>query len=152
MCLQDMRDLLYVEDQQKMERQSKPIQGKCPPINITNVLPGTTVGGPSSSAGSSSKTLTNFKIPGPLDESVQEYCNWLGSRVTRMDLKLEYQKICDITLEEGLDLELVYEAQDATLYEQKGIKMGAARRFVYQHVEMTPCTTLSTTHCLNTPV
>ncbi|KAK8093089.1 uncharacterized protein PG998_014490 [Apiospora kogelbergensis] len=111
---QDMRDLLYVEDQQKMERQSKPIQGKCPPINITNVLPGTTVGGPSSSAGSSSKTLTNFKIPGPLDESVQEYCNWLGSRVTRMDLKLEYQKICDITLEEGLDLELVYEAQDAT--------------------------------------
>ncbi|KAK8120309.1 hypothetical protein PG999_004429 [Apiospora kogelbergensis] len=135
---QDVRDMLYLEDQQKTERQSKPTQGQYPPITITNVLPGTTVGG-SASSGSphaslaepgSAKPRTNLNIPGPLDDAVQEYCNWLGSRVTRVDLKLEYQKICDITLEECLDLQLVYEAQDATLYEQRGIKMGAARRFV----------------------
>ncbi|KAK7937487.1 uncharacterized protein PG986_014355 [Apiospora aurea] len=136
---QDVRDMLYLEDQQKMERQSKPTQGQYPPITITNVIPGTTVGGSASSGSShasslaelgSAKPRTNLNMPGLLDDAVQEYCNWLGSRVARVDLKLEYQKICDITLKEGLDLELVYEAQDATLYEQKGIKMGAARRFV----------------------
>ena len=136
---QDVRDMLYLEDQQKTERQSKPTQGQYPAITITNVLPGTTVGGSVLSGSShasplaelgSAKPRTSLNISGPLDDSVQKYCNWLGSRVTRVDLKLEYQKICDITLEEGLDLELVYEAQDATLYEQRGIKMGAARRFV----------------------
>ncbi|KAK8002384.1 DNA polymerase family B [Apiospora arundinis] len=135
----DVCDMLYLEDQQKLERQSKPTQGKYPPITITNVLPGTTVGGSASSGSSytsalaelgSAKPRTNLHIPDPLDDAIQAYCNWHGSRVTRVDLKLEYQKICDITLEEGLGLELVYEAQDATLYEQKGIKMGAARRFV----------------------
>lgn len=31
---------------------------------------------------------------------------------------------------EGLDLELVYEGQDAEFYIKKGVKSGVARRFV----------------------
>jgi len=33
-------------------------------------------------------------------------------------------------LAEGLDLELVYEGQDADFYIKKGVKSGVARRFV----------------------
>jgi hypothetical protein len=35
-----------------------------------------------------------------------------------------------ITLDEGLDLELVYEDQNADLYIRKGVKTGVARRSV----------------------
>jgi hypothetical protein len=45
-------------------------------------------------------------------------------------LKMEYQKIYHITLDEGLDLELTYEGANAQLYIDKGIKSGIAQRFV----------------------
>ena len=43
---------------------------------------------------------------------------------------MEYQKACDLTLAEGLDLELVYEDQNAEFFITKGVKSGVARRFV----------------------
>ncbi len=43
---------------------------------------------------------------------------------------MEYQNACNLTLAEGLDLELVYEDQDAEFYVAKGVKSGVARRFV----------------------
>ncbi|KAB5515382.1 hypothetical protein GE09DRAFT_979784, partial [Coniochaeta sp. 2T2.1] len=45
-------------------------------------------------------------------------------------LKMEYQKACAITLDEGLDLELVHGDEDADIYIRKGVKTGVARRFI----------------------
>jgi len=36
---------------------------------------------------------------------------------------MEYQKACDFTLAEGLDLEFVYEDQNAEFYIKKGVKL-----------------------------
>lgn len=43
---------------------------------------------------------------------------------------MEYQKARDLTLAEGLDLELVWEDQHVEFFIQKGVKSGVARRFV----------------------
>jgi hypothetical protein len=39
---------------------------------------------------------------------------------------MEYQKVYQLTLAEGLDLELIYEEQNAQVYIDKGIKIGIA--------------------------
>jgi hypothetical protein len=62
--------------------------------------------------------------------AVRRYGAWQSSQVSDRALKLEYQKACAITLDEGLDLELVHEDQNADLYIRKGVKPGVARRFV----------------------
>lgn len=41
--------------------------------------------------------------------AVRTYSIWQSSQVSDRALKIEYQKACAITLDEGLDLELVYE-------------------------------------------
>ena len=43
---------------------------------------------------------------------------------------MEYKKACDLTLANGLDLELVYEDQDAEFYVKKGVKCSVAQRFI----------------------
>lgn len=135
----DIRQQLYAEDQQYLEGQNRASRGKYSPIHITNVLPGSYGQGSSITSGPTTQlppglgpagASTNLGIRGPLDEAVQRYCSWLSSKVTREALKTEYRKVCDITLDEGLDLELVYEAQDPVFYIDKGIKIGVARRFV----------------------
>jgi hypothetical protein len=45
-------------------------------------------------------------------------------------LQVEYQKARDATLRDGLDLEQVFEDQDADFFIQSGVKRGVARRFV----------------------
>jgi hypothetical protein len=135
----DVRQQLYAEDQQYLESQSRASRGKFTPIHITNVLPSSHGQGSNVSSGpttplphglGSAPVSVNLGIPGPLDEAFQHYCSWLSSKVTREVLKREYQKVCHITLDEGLDLDLVYEAQDPTFYIDKGIKIGVARRFI----------------------
>ena len=77
-----------------------------------------------------SKPSSPLEIPGQLDIAVKKYSEWQCSRVTNKSLKIEYQKAYNITLAEGLDLELVYEEQNAQFYIDKGIKSGIAQRFV----------------------
>jgi hypothetical protein len=45
-------------------------------------------------------------------------------------LKMDFQKACDITLNDGLDLEQVYQDQDIDFYIRNGIKRGVTRSFV----------------------
>ena len=59
------------------------------------------------------KPSSPFGIPGQLDIAVKKYSEWQCSHVTNKSLKMEYQKVYHITLAEGLDLELVYEQQNA---------------------------------------
>ena len=61
---------------------------------------------------------------------MKRYSDWQCSQVSHKLLKMEYQKACNVTLAEGLDLELVYEDQNAEFYIKKGVKSGVARRFV----------------------
>lgn len=59
-----------------------------------------------------------------------QYCDWQCSNVGDTDLKLEFQKARDLTLAEGLDLELLYEDHEHQFLVEKGVKRGIARRFV----------------------
>lgn len=69
-------------------------------------------------------------LPGPRDKAVEAYSNWQQSKVVDQTLKLEYQKACTATLQDGLDLEQVFEDQAVDFYIQSGVKQGVARRFV----------------------
>ena len=127
----DIREQLYAEEQQDVERQRKrraSTIASLPPINITNVLPSQT---PTSSIEMvPSKPSSPLEILGQLDVAVRKYSEWQCSRVINKSLKMEYQKVYQMTLAEGLDLELIYEEQNAQFYIDKGIKIGIAQRFV----------------------
>jgi hypothetical protein len=132
-----IREQLYAEEQQDGERQRKrkaSSMAGCAPINITNVLPhqAATVYPAELTAASTvpPRPPTPLRIPEPLDMAVKMYSDWQCSRFTHRSLKMEYQKACDLTLAEGLDLELVYEDQNAEFFINKGVKAGVARRFV----------------------
>jgi hypothetical protein len=72
----------------------------------------------------------SLNIPGPRDVAVVAYSEWQRSNVVHKAQKVEYQKACDATLQDMLDLEQVYEDQDVDSYIQNGVKRGVARRFV----------------------
>lgn len=58
------------------------------------------------------------------------YSEWQQSNVVDEALKTEFQKACDVALDDGLDLEQVYEDQDPGFFIPSGVKKGVARRFV----------------------
>ncbi|KIW36579.1 uncharacterized protein PV06_11224 [Exophiala oligosperma] len=70
-------------------------------------------------------------IAGHHDVNLQDYCDWLKSRVKNESYKHEYQKAADFLLEKAFDLDLVYEDQNpGFLVEQGEIEEGITRRFV----------------------
>ncbi|CAG8122535.1 unnamed protein product [Penicillium nalgiovense] len=113
-----VRDELYREEQDRLGRDKH--KGShitraglaYPPINI-NV--------------SSSYPL---EIPGLRDIAVKEYGEWQVSNVKNDSLKSAFREVCDMILENGLDLDQVYRDQDPHFFIKKGIKIGIARRFV----------------------
>jgi hypothetical protein len=137
-----IRDELYREEQERHERQGKdkrkagPIVGSgvpYPPCNIINVLP------PQSAQGLDVSTpkaevepvsMSSLHIPGPRDVAVKEYGEWQMSNVENDTLKSAFRQVCDVMLDNGLDLEQVYKDQDPKFFIEKGIKIGIARRFV----------------------
>jgi hypothetical protein len=74
--------------------------------------------------------MSLLEIPRPRDEAVKEYGEWQASNVTDDTLKAAFRQVCDVMLENGLDLEQVYKDRDPGFFIGKGIKMGIARRFV----------------------
>lgn len=134
-----IRKQLYAEEQQDVKRQRKrraSSRNSYSPINITNVLPPQASTQSSSVATSASTeivpptTTAYLEIQGPLDVAVKRYTEWQCSRVAHEGLKIEYHKACALTLADELDLELVFEDQNAEFYIKKGVKNGIARRFV----------------------
>jgi hypothetical protein len=61
---------------------------------------------------------------------VVAYSEWQQSNVIDEAQRVGYQKACDATLQDMLDLEQVFVDQDVEFYTQKGVKRGVARRFV----------------------
>jgi hypothetical protein len=68
----------------------------------------------------------------PIDKSLHRYCEWLCARVTDPGWKSGYRDACRIALEEGLDLERLFSAQDlkAKSLVERGVKRGMAIQFV----------------------
>jgi hypothetical protein len=139
---EDIRDELYAEEHQRLEKRQAASTKSPPsmaPINITNVLPGNSpqasvpasyAGAPPSMQLPDSLPADPLDIPGLRDTAVREYSEWQQSRVGDKLLKDEFQKACDAILMEGLDLELVHEDQDTEYLVRNGVKRGIARRFV----------------------
>lgn len=138
-----VRDELYREEQERHERLGKdkrkggPVVGNgvpYPPCNIINVLPpqpaaqGLDVS--TSKAAIEPMSTSSLDIPGPRDVAVKEYGEWQMSNVENDTLKSAFRQVCDVMLDNGLDLEQVYKDQDPKFFVEKGIKIGIARRFV----------------------
>ncbi|KAK0738227.1 hypothetical protein B0T18DRAFT_441031 [Schizothecium vesticola] len=108
-----IRELIYAKEQQDSERRKKKRQA-----SLSDGLP--------------LIRITNLDIPAPIDKSLHRYCKWLCARVTDPVRKNGYQDACRIALEEGLDLERLYNAQDveARSLAERGVKRGIAIQFV----------------------
>lgn len=72
----------------------------------------------------------NVVIPGSREAAVREYCKWLESRATDEAYKADFRKICQVTLENHLDLKLILEDPHSGFFVQRGIQIGTARRFL----------------------
>ncbi|KAM0346535.1 hypothetical protein ACHAO7_012046 [Fusarium culmorum] len=136
----DVRDLLYAEEEQSIQRKRKRRSSSTDarPVNITNVIPTRAghssddhdVRTPSGSVEGSPYALKYLGIPGMRDVNVNKYCIWHCSKNANTVWKMEYKKACDLTLDEGLDLEQIRLDQDAQFFVDKGVKKGIAKRWV----------------------
>jgi hypothetical protein len=137
---ENIREQLYAEEDQRRDRQAaggSVSRANLPPITITNVLPPHSGQSPpimsTPSVPSSMERAPrprSLDIPGPRDLAVAAYSRWQQSNVADEAQKMEYQKACDLTLLEMLDLEQLHEDQDYDFFIQNGVKRGVARRYV----------------------
>jgi len=79
---------------------------------------------------STSAEVTRLNVPGLRDVVVRNYSKWQQSNVDDEEIKLEFQKACDVTLADDLDLEQLHEDKDFDFFIGKGVKRGIAQRFV----------------------
>jgi len=129
------RKQLDAEQKQELGHQQKrkvACQVAAPPVHITNVLPAQPPAPDQPPSAATFRAYPHVDIPGRPDEAVKMYNDWQCSRFTSHVYKFEQQKVCDITLAECLDLEQVHGDQEIfyRFYRKKGVKRGAARRFV----------------------
>lgn len=97
--------------------------GPYPPISI-NVLPAQTARAPmvAASPPRSSSPYDHPVLPRPREAAVKG--------ATEKAYKADFRRICEVTLENQLDLELVLEDPDPSFFVKQGVKTGTARRFV----------------------
>ncbi|KAH8731664.1 hypothetical protein GQ44DRAFT_767512 [Phaeosphaeriaceae sp. PMI808] len=126
-----IRQQLYAEEQQRLERQQKSPRRstqETPPITITNVLPGPTYTPPNQQA--ETYSVPRLNIPGLWDLAVKDYTEWQLLQVRSESLKADIRTVRDIAPAEGLDLQQIYEDQDAAFFVEKGVRRGITWRFV----------------------
>lgn len=143
-----IRDLIYKKDMEEAQRKEDKRKRRSSfsgsyPIQITNVLPGS-----SNRASSSTPPRLNagdadvasgihkhaeWSIPEPRDDAIKRYCIWHCARVSSDVWKASLQKAATITFRQGLDLKDMYEDQDLDLFvkdAKAGILHGIARSWV----------------------
>ncbi|KAL4937299.1 hypothetical protein BDV06DRAFT_227080 [Aspergillus oleicola] len=138
-----IREQIYRAERRRLEGQKGhnrlASESAYPPITITNVLPTQTsqqaISSSSSSPSSegmstSSANTSRLNLTGLRDANVQAYCDWQQSQVGHASWKVEFQKACDVALNNGLDLDQIDELSDPDYFESRGVKWGIARRFV----------------------
>ncbi|KAJ5256672.1 hypothetical protein N7478_012776 [Penicillium angulare] len=111
-----IREQIYRAERQRLERPRShnrtASETSCPPITITNVLPPQTPQAtalytslpPENSTMSPLADLPVLHISGLLDVAVKEYGTWQQSRLSDKILKAEVRKVCEVALDDGLDL------------------------------------------------
>jgi hypothetical protein len=118
-----IHEQIYKAERRRLEGQkgrSRPSpESSYGPINITNVLPAQTpqpamssTSPPSESSLLHPANSPRLDIPGHRDAAVQVYCDWQQSQVSNEGWKDEFQKVCDVALDDGLDLEQIDELRD----------------------------------------
>ena len=135
---EDIREQIYAEDQQRLERHKKITNippSNLPPINITNVLPESShraFMSTSSMADQPSEPppITPLTVPGLRDAALKEYCDWQQSQVGDLEWKAGFQKAYDVAMKHALDLQQIYEDQDPSFFTTNGVMLGISRRFV----------------------
>lgn len=121
---------LYYAGRKSQKPNNTPTTGVPYPVSI-NVLPAQTAHASTAAASPwLSSPNENPVIPEPREAAVREYCKWLESRASDKAYKADFQSICEVTLENHLDLELILEDPDPDFFIKQGIKMGTARRFI----------------------
>ncbi|KAJ5636958.1 uncharacterized protein N7484_010271 [Penicillium longicatenatum] len=70
-----------------------------------------------------------FTVSGPW-KGIKWYNEWLQSHVTDDGLKDAFRQACDVSLDDGLDLEQVYRDRYPYFFINKKIRKGIARHFV----------------------
>ncbi|KAJ5707366.1 hypothetical protein N7488_007167 [Penicillium malachiteum] len=129
----DIRRDLILESQigRKSKKADMASTGPLYPPTIINVLPAQT-GSASTVTSSLPRNMPDkpLSIPRHREAAVREYYKWLESRATDEEYKADFRKICQVTLENHLDLELILEDPDAGFFVQRGIQIGTARRFI----------------------
>ncbi|KAK5263188.1 hypothetical protein LTR96_011388 [Exophiala xenobiotica] len=103
-----VRDQIYKEEEQSERRKQTQNAGSSSgmlPIQITNVLPSHAA----VQAETTSKiNMSPIEISGLRVESVQDYCDWQQTQVSKPSLKAAFQKATDFVVDKGLDLELLH--------------------------------------------
>jgi hypothetical protein len=114
-----VRKQLYAKEQQDLERKRRhePSASRLPPIQIINVLPGTSPPVPSCS----------IQISGPRDIAGERYRDFQCCQTHNEDLKSEFRKAWDLALEHGHDFEQLYEEQNHQFLVNGGVKTGVAK-------------------------
>ncbi|KAF6796412.1 hypothetical protein CSOJ01_13194 [Colletotrichum sojae] len=69
-------------------------------------------------------------VEGLRDDAVEAYCKWHCSKVRSITQKQHFQLAYNMTIERGLDLELIHEDNDAQCFIEQGVLEGGARRWV----------------------
>ncbi|KAF4880973.1 hypothetical protein CGCFRS4_v016021 [Colletotrichum fructicola] len=69
-------------------------------------------------------------IPGLRDDAMELYTEWQCSKIRDEGLKLDFRRACDVALEDGLDLELIHQGEDAAFFVERGVRRGIALRFI----------------------
>jgi hypothetical protein len=136
---EEIRQQLYTEEQQAIEKRQKPASTSVAPINITNVLPAPSYQTPplvsslarTPAPDSISTPLNRLDIPGHRDEAVEEYCAWQQSQVRHADQKEAYEKAREVIMDAGMDLGLIYQDPNPKFLIDGGVKRGAALHVVH---------------------
>ncbi|KAI7974043.1 hypothetical protein EIK77_009238 [Talaromyces pinophilus] len=141
----DIRQDLIRESQtgRRSKRANSPAKGSpYHPVNI-NVLPAQTqqalMATPSPTRPSIAESLM---IPGPREQAIRNYCKWLELMATEDDYKADFRRICQVTLENLLDLDLIAKGSDRqfliNFYRERGNKIGTILNFmdrIYEWVQ-----------------
>jgi hypothetical protein len=138
-----IRQELYAEEQQqgerKRKRQSKDSgsPSSSPPVIHIHNIPGdadaTRYGtGIPSTPEMVFPTSPTFDFQGLRDDTVKAYVAWQKSKVRCQEQKGHYNQIQDLTLDQGLDLDIVYTNRGRYywFYKESGVLEGVAWRFV----------------------
>jgi hypothetical protein len=121
---QDIREMLYAEEQEQSRRKRKRSDSDSTgrPIHIRLTCRRCT--------GSVSRHVDDLDIPGPREKGLGDYTDELCASVCNDMWKGQFRMISDLALHECLDLQRIYASQDIKLFTSKGVKEGIARIFV----------------------